>query len=157
MNLLGSDPGSKCGWAILEGDTRIASGGFDLTGSPREGGGMRILRLRHYLSQVFALYPVDAIGYESVVRHQGVAAAHVYGAIVGALTSMAEEREIPYQGIAVGAHKKAFCGKGNASKSASVHAAAIRYSVNVSHDEADALSVAFTLTEELSAKSPIPL
>lgn len=145
MVILGIDPGTKCGWAVLRDGERIASGVWDLAPRRHEGGGMRFLRFRNYLREVLS-YEVDAVGYEEVRRHMGVDAAHIYGGIVAALTSELEEREIPYRGMPVGTVKKAATGKGNAAKFAMIAAALAHFGHHVaSDDEADALFVALTL------------
>lgn len=151
MRVLGIDPGTKCGWAVLDQGRRIASGVWDLSPKRHEGGGMRFLRLRTYLSDL-AESQIDAVAYEEVRRHMGVDAAHVYGGIVGVLTSWCESHKTPYRGIPVGTIKKHATGKGNASKTEMVAAALGRFELDSqSHDEADALFCASVLDEELGA------
>lgn len=150
MLLLGIDPGTKCGWALLDGDKRVASGVWDLASRRHEGGGMRYVRLRSYLAQICEANKIDAVAYEEVRRHMGVDAAHVYGGIVAHLASFCEQAKIPYRGIPVGTVKKVATGKGNAKKDAMVAAAEARFGVQVTNDnEADALFIALTLHQEL--------
>lgn len=44
MRILGIDPGTSCGWAILDDGGRVASGVWDLSPKRFEGGGMRYIR-----------------------------------------------------------------------------------------------------------------
>lgn len=149
MRILGIDPGTSCGWAVLDNGDRIASGVWDLKPRRHEGGGMRYLRFRRYLTQV--LDGVEAVSYEEVRRHRGVDAAHVYGGILGQLTAVCESRSIPYRGIPVGTIKKLATGKGNASKEMMVEAFVQAFGEEPeADDEADALFCALALHEDLT-------
>src|SRR5512137_1201276 len=79
MIVLGIDPGTHCGWAVLDTDHgRLASGVWDLSSRRHEGGGMRFVRLHQYLREIAQAYSrIGAVVYEEVRRHQGVDAAHV--------------------------------------------------------------------------------
>ena len=150
--VLAIDPGTSCGWAVLDwAGNRVSSGVWDLAPRRHEGGGMRYLRLRRYLSQVRATFELDAIGYEEVARHRGVAAAHVYGGIVAVVQEFAESSSIPYRGYPVGTVKRMATGRGNASKSDMMAAAVQRFGIpdDATDDEADALWVGATLLEDL--------
>lgn len=149
MRILGIDPGTKCGWAVLEGNTVMASGVWHLAPKRHEGGGMRYVRLRVYLEDIAGLQ-VDAVAYEEVRRHMGVDAAHVYGGIVAVVQSWCEQGQLPYQAIPVGTIKKLATGKGNANKDAMVEAANARFGIGTtSDDEADAVFVAVALQREI--------
>jgi Holliday junction resolvasome RuvABC endonuclease subunit len=150
--ILAIDPGTYCGWAVLDwAGNRVSSGVWDLAPRRHEGGGMRFLRLRRYLSQVRATFQLDAIGYEEVVRHRGVSAAHVYGGIVAILQEFAERNRIGYRGYPVGTVKRYATGKGNAPKSAMIAAAVERFGMPdlASDDEADALWIGALLIDDL--------
>ncbi len=159
MTILGIDPGTSCGWALVRDGRRVASGVWDLRPRRHEGGGMRYLRARRMLVEVLEGQRVDAVGYEEVRRHLGVDAAHVYGGIVAALTAELEERGIPYRGIPVATVKRIGCGRGNGDKAAMV--AAFRASTSPTmgvlgpepetDDEADAYFVALALRAELGS------
>jgi len=146
--IVGIDPGTLCGWAVIDDSTgaRVASGVWDLSTRRHEGGGMRFVRARRRLLDVVDTYRPVAVAYEEVARHRGTAAAHVYGGLVGVMTALCEERETPYMGIPVGTVKKLATGKGNANKAAMVAAAARRWALAdaVDDNEADALWVAET-------------
>lgn len=149
MKILGIDPGTKCGWAVLQNGKRIASGVFDLKPNRHEGGGMRFVRLERYLLEVLNTYDVHALGYELVRRHLGTDASHIYGGIQASLTRLCEERGLPYRGVPVGTVKRSFCGKGNANKTQMILEAEARFGIKCCDNEADALAVANTLGEEL--------
>lgn len=157
MVILGVDPGTRCGWALLSGGRHVCSGTWDLGSRRHEGGGMRFLRLRAYLTETIDLVAVmdrriDAVAYEEVRRHMGVDAAHVYGGIVATLTAICEDNKLPYRGIPVGTIKKLATGKGNASKPMMLDAAMTRFGIETKDDNlADALFVALALTTELQA------
>lgn len=153
MIIIGIDPGTSCGWAILRDGERLASGVWDLSSSRHEGGGMRYVRCRSYLSELLDAYDeFDVlVAYEEVARHRGTAAAHVYGGIVAVIQSECESMQVPYLGIPVGTIKKHATGKGNAGKPAMIKAALERWDHEVEDDnEADALWCASALLEEVS-------
>lgn len=149
--VIGIDPGTACGWAVLDLGTgkHIASGTLDLASRRHEGGGMRYLRAERWLTEVLDGYgaTVTAVVYEEVSSHKGTAAAHVYGGLVAIFAKLCEQRGVPYAGVPVGTVKKHATGKGNANKEAMVAAARARwgYPLDVTaDDEADALWVADT-------------
>ena len=151
MRIVGIDPGTLSGWAILEDGKRIASGVWQLKTNRHEGGGMRYLRVRKYLEQLLDSYKIDALAYEEVRRHMGVDAAHIYGGIVGQITAICEDRGIPFQAIPVGTAKKTATRKGNASKDDMIRAANEKWGLSLTDDnEADALWMALTLENELT-------
>jgi Holliday junction resolvasome RuvABC endonuclease subunit len=86
---------------------------------------------------------------EEVRRHLGTDAAHVYGAIVGAIQEECEVRVVPYQGIPVGTIKKQATGKGSANKEAMVAAAKARWpEFDGDDNEADARWILVTAAEQ---------
>jgi crossover junction endodeoxyribonuclease RuvC len=130
MKLLAIDPGTHCGWAAFNTNNNVMlSGVWDLSVKRHEGGGMRFLRLRKYLAEAIDGCKPDAVYFESVMRHLGTDAAHIYGGIVAEIQAACEEHEpkIPYAGIPVGTIKKVATGKGNANKEAMLAAAARRW------------------------------
>jgi Holliday junction resolvasome RuvABC endonuclease subunit len=140
--ILALDLGTSTGWAARSSSGLITSGTIDLKPSRYEGGGMRFLRFANWLSDMHKLAgPIDAIYFEEVRRHAGTDAAHVYGGLMATLTSWAEMRHIPYQGVPVGTIKRHATGKGNAPKEAMITAAQARGFRPATHDEADALAL----------------
>ncbi len=122
--VLAIDLGTKTGWAIHQEDGTITSGVENFKPGRFEGGGMRYLRFKRWLSEIKnSSDGIDAIYFEEVRRHAGVDAAHCYGAFMGHLTAWCEHHQIPYQGVPVGTIKKHATGKGNADKQAMIEAA----------------------------------
>ena len=154
MKYVGIDPGSKAGWAVLDGTGyRVGSGTWDCRVRRGEGAGFRFIRLRGHLVELLDSLSNDCtLAYEEVRRHMGVDAAHVYGAIVGHLQELCEVRGVPYTRIPVGTVKKHATGKGNADKTAMLLAAATRWgSWPIADDnEADALWIASALREGIA-------
>lgn len=152
--ILGIDPGLSCGWALLDGDERIASGTWDLSVRSRwEGAGIGWLRLRASLGRMLEDHPIRAVGYEEVRRHAGTDAAHVYGAIVGVIQHVAEATGTPYTSIPVGTVKKLATGKGNAGKDEMIAAVMSRWSHRCeTDDEADAHWVAVATAREIGRR-----
>lgn len=150
--MLGIDPGTACGWALLRDGKLIEAGAWDLGARRHEGGGMRFLRLRSLLAEVGRM-SIDAVAYEEIRRHMGVDAAHIYGGIIATLSSWCEERGTPYQGVPVGTVKKLATGKGNAEKVYMLAAALEKWpnlrESKVTHDVADACWIAETAAQRL--------
>lgn len=141
MRVLALDLGTKCGWAVFDGDLPIASGTWTLQNDRQrrfEGAGMKWLRFRELLEQVPR---VDRVALEEVRRHMGVDAAHAYGGALAVVSSWCEERKIPYEAFPVATVKKHATGKGNSTKDVMVREAAARWPsvVLVDDNHADAL------------------
>ena len=85
--------------------------------------------------------PVAAIWFEEVRRHVGTDAAHIYGGLMATLTTWAELRDVPYQGVPVGTIKRHATGKGNAAKEAMIAAARARGYNPADDNEADAIAI----------------
>jgi Holliday junction resolvasome RuvABC endonuclease subunit len=137
---LALDLGTTTGWALctLGGDTISGTESFKV--GRFEGGGMRYLRFSRWLDEM-ASHGLGGIWFEEVRRHVGTDAAHVYGGLMATLTSWAEKRGIPYQGVPVGTIKKHATGKGNANKDAMIAAAVARGFRPADDNEADALAL----------------
>ena len=125
--LLAIDPGTSCGWALRSLDGTYVSGTWDLKPRRQEGGGMRFLRFRRFFLEAVSSGGVVSVCYEEVRRHLGVDAAHVYGGLVAQLTSICEERGLPYCAIHYAIAKRVATGKGNADKPAMRAAAEARW------------------------------
>lgn len=146
-SLLCLDLGTRTGWALALGpfdpEPRTWCSGYeDFKGGRYEGGGLRFLRFRHWLTEMRNTSVVDAIVFEEVRRHAGTDAAHVYGGFLAILTSWCEHHQVPYLGCPVGTLKKHACGKGNASKADMIEAALTRgpcHQVTKDDNQADAV------------------
>ncbi|HRF74610.1 MAG TPA: hypothetical protein PL117_17735 [Accumulibacter sp.] len=139
--ILAIDLGTHTGWALRHLDGTTTSGTVHFQPYRFEGGGMRFLRFKRWLSELLTSGDISEVYFEEVRRHAGVDAAHAYGGFLAHLTAWCEHRNIPYQGVPVGTIKKHATGKGNAGK-AEMIAAAVRRAFNPADDnEADALAL----------------
>lgn len=140
--LLALDLGSITGWAMRLADGAIASGTISFRPSRYDGGGMRYLRFRTWLDQLFDAHrSLAAVHFEEVRRHVGTDAAHLYGGFLATLTAWCEQRGVAYQGVPVGTIKRHIAGKGNADKAAVIAAIRARGYRPADDNEADALAI----------------
>ena len=140
--ILALDLGTSTGWALRSTDGTIESGTKSFHPQRFEGGGMRFLRFKCWLSEVkTASGEIHAIFFEEVRRHAGVDAAHAYGGFMAHLTAWCEHHNIPYSGVPVGTIKKHATGKGNANKDLMIQAAQKRGYAPADDNEADALAL----------------
>lgn len=140
--ILALDLGTTTGWALTSRDGLIASGSESFKPQRFEGGGMRYLRFKRWLTEIkLCAGGIDAVFLEEVRRHVGVDAAHAYGGFLATLTAWCEHHQIPYQGVPVGTIKKHATGKGNAGKAEMIAAAKARGFTPIDDNEADALAL----------------
>jgi hypothetical protein len=140
--VLALDLGQKTGWAVRNADGAIASGTVEFKPGRFEGGGMAFLRFRAWLQEVDrAAGGIDAVYFEEVRSHRGVAAAHAYGGFLAHLTAWAEANKIPYAGVPVGTIKRHATGQGNANKEAVTAAVRVLGFAPADDNEADALAL----------------
>ena len=140
--ILALDLGTTTGWALRSFDGLITSGTVSFKPGRYDGGGMRYLRFTNWITELDQLAgPIQAIWFEEVRRHIGTDAAHVYGGLMATLTSWAELRGVPYEGVPVGTIKKHATGKGNADKEAILSAVGARGFSPADDNEADAIAL----------------
>ena len=140
--ILALDLGTTTGWALRGSDGHITSGSESFRPQRFEGGGMRFLRFKRWLTELKAVTNgIDALHFEEVRRHVSTDAAHAYGGFLATLTAWCEHHQIPYQGVPVGTIKKHATGKGNASKDEMVASARARGHAPADDNEADALAL----------------
>ncbi len=144
-SLLALDLGTTTSWAVRAPEGQIAHGFVSFRPQRFEGGGMRYLKFRRWLTElkgtVAGTHGLGAVYFEEVRRHLGVDAAHVYGGLLATLTAWCEHHQIPYQGVPVGTIKRHITGKGNASKDEVIAAVrALRHPIT-DDNEADALAL----------------
>ena len=140
--LLALDLGTTTGWALRSADGRIASGTQSFKPGRFEGGGMRYLRFRRWLTEMKS--SADGIGeihFEEVRRHLGVDAAHAYGGFLATLTAWCEHYGIAYSGVPVATIKRHVTGKGNATKGEVIAAVQRLGYASADDNEADALAL----------------
>jgi Holliday junction resolvasome RuvABC endonuclease subunit len=140
--ILALDLGTTTGWALRGSDGHTTSGSESFRPQRFEGGGMRFLRFKRWLTELKAVADgIDALHFEEVRRHVSTDAAHAYGGFLATLTAWCEHHQIPYQGVPVGTIKKHATGKGNASKDEMVASARARGHAPTDDNEADALAL----------------
>jgi len=144
--VLALDLGTSTGWALLGYRGDILSGVQSFKPGRFDGGGMRFLRFKRWLTEMKG-GALHAVYFEEVRRHAGVDAAHVYGGFMATLTAWCEAHAIPYEGVPVGTIKKFATGKGNADKSAMIAAACGWGFEPVDDNEADAIALARLIAE----------
>ena len=146
--ILALDLGTQTGWALACRDGSITSGSQSFKPQRFEGGGMRFLRFKRWLTDIKQCNDgIDQVVFEEVRRHVGVDAAHAYGGFMGQLTAWCEHHQIPYQGIPVGTIKKHATGKGNASKDEMVASVRARGHAPADDNEADAIALLYLASD----------
>jgi hypothetical protein len=146
--VLALDLGVTTGWALRGRDGHITSGTAEFRNDRWQGGGMRFLRFRQWLTEVKqASCGLDRLVFEEVRSHAGTDAAHLYGGWLAILTAWCEHHVIPYEGVPVGTIKRFATGKGNADKAAMVAAMKARGFNPADDNEADALALLLWSTE----------
>lgn len=149
---LSLDLGIHTGWAACDETGFITSGMIHFKADRFEGGGMRYLKFKRWLSDVKqSLGGIDEVYFEEVRAHRSkgsngkftfnVDAAHAYGGFMATLTSWCEHHQIAYQGIPVGTIKKHITGKGNANKQAVIRAVKALGFNPIDDNEADSLAL----------------
>ena len=140
--MLSLDLGTKTGWAARLSDRTVTSGIAEFKNDRWQGGGMRFLRFKQWLTEIKQMAGgLDVVFFEEVRHHAGVDAAHAYGGFLAHVTAWCEHHEIPYEAVPVGTIKRHATGKGNANKDA-VIAAVRNLGFDPSDDnEADALAI----------------
>ena len=140
--ILALDLGTNTGWALRGRDGTITSGTIEFRNDRWQGGGMRFLRFKHWLTETgTTVGTIGAVFYEEVRAHAGVDAAHVFGGMLAILTAWCEHHSIPYEGVPVGTIKRHATGKGNAGKEAVIAAMKAKGHTPADDNEADALAI----------------
>lgn len=134
------DLGTKTGWAIRDGES-VQSGTASFQPGRYEGGGMRFLRFQRWLRELIPADRKALVFFEEVRSHMGTDAAHIYGGLLGTLTSWCEAHDMPYLGVPVGTIKKAVTGHGGASKEQVIAAIRAMGYRPCDDNEADALAL----------------
>jgi len=146
--ILALDLGTTTGWALRTPDGTITSGTQSFRPQRFEGGGMRFLRFKRWLTDIKACAEgIDSLHFEEVRRHVSTDAAHAYGGFLATLTSWCEHHQIPYEGVPVGTIKRHATGKGNAGKEEVVAAMRGRGHAPADDNEADALAILHWVVE----------
>ena len=142
--ILALDLGTMTGWALRGSDGHITSGSESFRPQRFEGGGMRFLRFKRWLTEIKqSCDEIDCLHFEEVRRHVSTDAAHAYGGFLATLTAWCEHHQVPYQGVPVGTIKKHATGKGNAGKEDVIASVTARGHTPVDDNEADALALLY--------------
>ena len=151
MKVWGIDVGTLMGWAILVDGAAQQAGSWDLSGDPFDGFGMRPLRAGLRLDGLLAEHGAPAfVAIELPRRHAGTHAAHVWGALAGAVAGWCERNGIPYRQVGVGRAKLELAGDGAAGKAAMLAAVTRLWGLDLAGDEdaADACGIALAAWRE---------
>lgn len=158
--ILGIDPGTACGWALLDNGVRVASGTWDLSFKRHESSGMRFLKLERQLQDALENCQPKLVAFETTAHLKGHA-NEVYWGIVGVIKLVCQRLGVESTGVQNSEVKRHATGKGNADKQAMRLAAVKRWGSppdgpdfffwDPSDDEADALWVASAVAERLVA------
>jgi len=142
MSILTLDLGTRTGWALDDGNGIVTSGVVEFKQDRWQGGGMRFLRFRAWLEEIYRLSNgFDQLLYEQVRRHSGTDASHLYGGWLAILEVWCEQNSVAYQGVPVGTIKRFITGKGNADKAAVLTAVRERGYSPKDDNEADAIAI----------------
>lgn len=142
LRILALDLGTKLGWATVDCNGVVRSGSANCAPRAREDAGQRWTRFRTHMSELaLQAGQFDAVYFESVHRHVGTDAAHVYGGFLAHLEHWGAAHHVVPIGVGVGQIKKNWTGKGNAKKPEMIAAAQARGFRPVDDNEADALAI----------------
>ncbi len=138
MNILAIDPGSQCGWALLD-DGMTESGVQDFTCKRGESPGMVFVRFNAWLKKMIARHLPGVIVYE-MPHHRGGAATQILYGMVTRIQERCDLNNIQYTAIHSATLKKYAVGKGKAKKEEMTREARIKWAKPyIDHNEADAL------------------
>ena len=136
MNILSLDPATVCGWAHSSG----ASGEWDLSIRRDESKGMRLIRLRGKINEIYKNAGIDLLVYEAARNTRFQGALVVQSEFQSVIKVFCEDENIEYRGYSPTEIKKHATGKGNANKAAMMKAASIKFQRAFKSDnEADAI------------------
>jgi len=140
--IIGIDPATKCGWAVLDAKgLALAGGTWRLERRSGDGAGMCYVRFQRLFTELLDAYPAAIVGYEQQAN-RFAGSAHIGLGIIAHLQRICEERQTPYTGIAFSTVKKIATGSGAAKKDKMVAAACARWAPVEDDNHADALWIA---------------
>lgn len=152
MMVLGLDPSTSCGFAVLRGTgVRVQSGAWDLAKLDGEGDGAPFRKLHDRLDGLLRAFPkITRVAYEVPGRMNTQANyMRCYG-LAAHVESWSDRNDLEYVGFAPAEVKKAAGLKGNAEKPEMIAAAERLWAPHSIEfdDEADALFCALALLKE---------
>jgi Holliday junction resolvasome RuvABC endonuclease subunit len=145
MKILALDIATHCGWC-----TETAHGVWDLSIKRDESSGMRLIRFKHKLKEIFKLEEITLVAFERTSgQHKN--ALIVQAELHGVLKSLCEESNIDYRAFSASEIKKFATGKGNAKKADMIEAAQVKLGMIGDDDnEADAMWIYEVMKSSLS-------
>lgn len=148
MKILAIDPASILGWAISNTEYGI----WDLKTRKDESMGMKLLRLKAKLDEVFSIENFELIVYERPGGRNKNPIIH-QSKLIGKIEEWSEEHNVQYRGYSATEIKKFATGKGNANKPAMIKAAKDKLGYLGDDDnEADALWLLNLCKSDLNIK-----
>lgn len=144
LNILALDIATHCGFC-----TETAHGVWDLSIKRDESSGMRLIRFKHKLKEIFKLEEINLVAFERTSgRHKN--SLIVQSELHGVLKSLCEEESIEYRAFSATEIKKFATGKGNANKTAMIEAAQTKLGMTSDDDnEADAMWIYEVMKDSL--------
>jgi len=150
--VIGIDPATKCGYAVLDAaGAEICGGTWQLERRAGDGAGMLYVRFQKLFRELVRSmddYNDLIVCYEQQAN-RFAGSAHVGLGIISHIQRICEEEDVPYTGVAFSTVKKHATGSGKANKGAMVEAAKARWEAIVDDNHADALWIADTVREGL--------
>jgi len=140
-NILALDLGTHTGWAIRDRDGDQIYGTIKFPNRKKDHPGQRWRAFRAWLFSMLLERQIHILAYEDVRRHEGTSAAHVYGAFLALTQMVASPHGITLLPVGVGVIKKAWTGRGNASKQDMIAEAHRRGFKPDTDNAADALAI----------------
>lgn len=129
-NILALDPATHCGWAI----NNSIYGVWDLRIKKDESDGMRLIRFRSKLLEIFNLEKIELVVFERPAG-RNVRGIITQSEIQGLIKTICNDHHIAYRAYSATEIKRFATGKGNCGKSAMIQAAKIR--LNYPEDKND--------------------
>jgi Holliday junction resolvasome RuvABC endonuclease subunit len=144
LRILALDIATHTGWC-----SKTAHGVWDLSIKRDESSGMRLIRFKHKLKEIFKLEEINLVAFERTSgQHKN--ALIVQAELHGVLKSLCEELNIDYRAFSASEIKKFATGKGNAKKGAMVEAAQTKLGLIGDDDnEADAMWIHAIMKDSL--------
>ncbi|MGR3218357.1 MAG: crossover junction endodeoxyribonuclease RuvC [Candidatus Anammoxibacter sp.] len=110
INILALDIATKTGWA-----TRFSSGVWNFKTKSDESGGMKLIRLRSKLQEIFKVEEISLVVFERAAGFHANSVKH-QARLQGIVEITCQDHSIEYRSYSASEIKKHASGKGNANK-----------------------------------------
>ncbi|GMG89649.1 hypothetical protein Cmtc_08690 [Cupriavidus sp. TKC] len=142
VNILALDLATKCGWAYATRSGKRRGGTERFSSGKNQQNGQRWLAFRQWLCDVSREADgFHVVYYEDVRRHVSNLSARAYCGYLAILEAWCAINNVPMVGVGVGTVKKAWTGKGNATKDEMIAEATRRRLSVMDDNHADALAI----------------